>query len=531
MNDVADGLRGDHFIVKPITANHQETPLVHRTLFQLSLAIACLCLLSAAALAIDQTATFSPVTKWDRDYNIKVKPYSMGTASVPGLQSFAAGQVGDQWVVLAGKTGGMHSFESGNSSAWVIDPVTKQAWGRNLDDPTSGLSQQAIYSLSSSNPQSYQRDETLFITGGYVYETSIDNFTTYNDLTAVDLPELIDWVKSPGSLLPSNTILQTAGAMGTGTDYEGGLFQVTGGGMFEVGGQTQIIFGQMYEGHYMHDGSYQKYTSQVRTLNIDYDHAAGSLGYSNGAVQPAGGDPSQFMRRDLNAFPVLSKDTAGDDQLSGLALSGVFYVGSGIWTVPVEISPTGIPSMQDPATDPTVFKQALNGYESAKMGMYSPTTGEMTEVLFGGITANEYVNDPASGNIVYTSSFPFTNQISAVTIDPAGQYSQTYLGDYPRLDSPADTRYFFGSNAQFFRSADIALLEGDIIDLDAISDRTLLGYIYGGIAAGSPNGGFSGDSIASPQVFTVEFVPVPEPATLLMWVIGIGGLLGFRRWR
>ena len=50
----------------------------------------------------------------------------------------------------------------------------------------------------------------------------------------------------------------------------------------------------------------------------------------------------------------------------------------------------------------------------------------------------------------------------------------------------------------------IALLEGDLIDLDALSDRTLLGYIYGGIAAGSPNGGFSGDSIASAQVFTVE---------------------------
>ena len=52
------------------------------------------------------------------------------------------------------------------------------------------------------------------------------------DLSAIDLPELIDWVKTPGTQMPSNTILQTQGAIATGTAYEGGLFQVTGGGMF-----------------------------------------------------------------------------------------------------------------------------------------------------------------------------------------------------------------------------------------------------------------------------------------------------------
>ncbi len=479
----------------------------------------------------NQTDTFTPVTRWDRNYKIQLKKHTMAQAPVPGLQSFASGQVGDQWVVLAGKTGGMHSFTTGNTSAWVIDPVTKQAWGRELDDPSSGLSQHTINSLSSSNPQSYQRDNTLFISGGYVYETDVDNFTTYNNLTAVDLPELIDWVKSSGTQMNSNTILQTAGTMGDGSNYEGGLFQVTGGGMFEIDGQTQLVFGQMFEGAYDRGGGYQKYTSQIRTFDIDYDHAAGTLSYSDTQINPAGGDPSQFRRRDLNTFPILSKGDGGSDLLSAVALSGVFTEDDGIWTVPVEISPDGIPTMKDPNTDPSVFKQGMNGYECAKLGMYSSSSGEMIEILFGGITANEFVDDPANGNLRYESTFPFTNQISAVALDADGEYSQFYLGDYPDVMTSEDLPWLFGSNAEFFASSQLDLLAGDIIDLDSLTQRTTLGYIYGGIAAGTPNGGFGGDSIASPHVFRVEFVLIPEPTTAVIWTLLAGIAMNVRRRR
>ena len=238
-------------------------------------------------------------------------------------------------------------------------------------------------------------------------------------------------------------------------------FKLPGAACFEVAGQTQLIFGQKYEGRYLHDGSYQKYTSQVRTFDIDYDHTAGTLRYSNGAVYPAGGDPSQFRRRDLNTFPILSKDGTGADQRSGVALSGSLLWGQRhldgtCGNKPYRHSLNARPCNRSPS----IFKQALNGYESAKLGMYSTATGEMTELLFGGITANEYVNDPIAGNLIYAGSFPFTNQISAVTIDPSGQYDQTYVGDYPLLYSPAGTRYLFGSNAEFFPSADIAFARG-----------------------------------------------------------------------
>ena len=517
------------FLCKQVTAGF-------RFLWRGTLRYCCISFVLFAVMgtahAQNQTSTFSPVTRWDGNYRIEVKARPMGSVLMPGLQSFASGQVGDQWVIVAGKTGGMHSFTTGNRSAWVIDPVSKQVWSRSLDDPLSGLSQHTVNGLSSSNPQAYQRGNTLFVTGGYVYETTNDKFTTYNDLTAIDLPELIDWVKSPGSQMQSNTILQAAGGLGDGTDYEGGLFQVTGGGMYEINGKTHIVFGQMFEGPYDPSQSYQKYTSQVRSFEIDYDHAAGALGYDSSTVSPAGGDPTQFRRRDLNTFQVLSKDTQGDDVMSGVALSGVFFEGEGIWTVPVEISADGVPSMVDPTTDPTVFKQAMNGYECAKLGLYSSDLGEMTEILFGGITANEFIDDPASGNLRYDEKFPFTNQISAVSIASDGTYSQSYLGDFPDVISPQGTPYLFGSNAEFFVSSDLSsLLEGDIIDVDALSERTQLGFIYGGIAAATPHGGFGGDSIASSQVFDVWYQPVPEPSTLLVWsILGAVGLM-LRRFR
>ena len=93
--------------------------------------------LMGTAHAQNQTSTFSPVTRWDGNYRIEVKARPMGSVLMPGLQSFASGQVGDQWVIVAGKTGGMHSFTTGNRSAWVIDPVSKQVWSRSLDDPPS----------------------------------------------------------------------------------------------------------------------------------------------------------------------------------------------------------------------------------------------------------------------------------------------------------------------------------------------------------------------------------------------------------
>lgn len=82
---------------------------------------------------------------------------------------------------------------------------------------------------------------------------------------------------------------------------------------------------------------------------------------------PQRGTKAGTLTSSLLLAKIIFPDICGSTQRRGTFRS--FLWGNGISTVPVEISPTGIPSMQDPATDPSIFKQALNGYESAKLGL------------------------------------------------------------------------------------------------------------------------------------------------------------------
>ena len=478
---------------------------------------------SGAVCAQDQTTTFSPVTNWAGSYGISLQTYDMGSADMPTLQSFASGQYNGQWVMLAGRTNGLHSFtQSGtanfppayqNTSVWVIDPVTKQTWTKSLSDVSSGLSAAVINSLSATNTQSYQDGGTLFVSGGYVYDYNANNFTTYNALTAIDLGDVVSWVKGTSSNLAANSVLQTSGSSG--------FFAVTGGEMIKTGGTTHLVFGQKFEGPYT-PGSNGVYTSQVRSFTVDYDKNAGTLSYTQTSVSPDPGDPTEFRRRDLNVAPSLMKDMLTGDAVEGItAYAGVFYNGSGVWTVPVEIDADGTPTQADPSA-PGTFKQAMNAYASAKLGLYSRTTGEFTEYFFGGITANTY--DPETGQLAYDDEYPFTSQITAVTRGQLGNYNQFYIGEYPTLtDGDGDT-LLFGAEAVFFAAEGLPTFANGVIDLDALTANTLLGYIFGGIAADAPN---FGNTAASNNVFAVYYT-VPEPSTWAL--IGLAAVFVAARW-
>ena len=87
---------------------------------------------------------------------------------------------------------------------------------------------------------------------------------------------------------------------------------------------------------------------------------------------PTPPDPND-RRRDLNIVPVVTT-TLGRPVSSWVALSGVFTLAGGAWTVPVSISPLGVPSMADPSL-PGTFKQGMNNYVAPTLGLFS-TSGK-----------------------------------------------------------------------------------------------------------------------------------------------------------
>lgn len=475
---------------------------------------------SSGLQAVNQTATFTPVTIWDKAYKLTLKEYAFGDTELPTLQSFAWALQDGQWLLVAGRTNGLHGFGSTgienfppahqNTDVWLIDPVTQSAWHRSLEDPSAGLSHAEVTSLSATNTEFFQLGETLYIAGGYVYDRVADNFTTYNTLSALHVPDWVAWVKGERETLPGNALLQVEGRTSTDGSYEGGFFQVTGGRLLHMGDAFYLIFGQNFEGPYT-PGSNGTYTSQVRTFSVAYDREAGTLDYRVIRISPAPGDPEMFRRRDLNVVPMLTthEGTTAPEPYA-VSLAGVFYQGEGVWTVPVDIGQDGVPVMADPEA-PATFKQAMNHYESAKIALYSPTEDHMTQILFGGISANTLNLD--IGALIYDGLFGFTSQISAIFRDASGNYHEQYAGRMPTVRDKDGNALLFGANANFFPAAGIDTLSDYIIDIDGLTGPTVLGYVYGGIAAQQPN---FGATTASSVVFEVTYEPVGPNANFIL---------------
>ena len=102
---------------------------------------------------------------------------------LPGVQSFVLGDQGQTWVVIGGRTDGLHrrqpwaTFqpEGNNSQIIVVDSQTKEVWTAGLDDLSPGLQEQ----LQSTNMEFLTAGETLYILGGYGYSPTVDEHITY----------------------------------------------------------------------------------------------------------------------------------------------------------------------------------------------------------------------------------------------------------------------------------------------------------------------------------------------------------------
>lgn len=464
--------------------------------------------------ADNQTATVDPIEIGGAlPYQISVSTYDFGAAKLPTLQSFAAGMYDGKWVMLAGRTNGLHGFSSSggganfppayqNHDVWVVDPVTKQSSSRSLDSDST-VSAQMLAELTSTNTEFTQLGDRLYVAGGYGVRSSGSGFQTFNALTAIDLPGIVDWVMT-GNGHATDHMRQTHDAS----------LQVTGGAMDSLGGHMRLVFGQNFTGGYT-PGSSGAYTQQVRSFDLVDDGT--TLIIANPAATPQAAD---YRRRDLNVYPTIKRNPDMSLASGMTALSGVFTLTNGAWTVPVEIDSSGNPSESDPAA-PGTFKQGMNGYDCAKLGLFSESTGRMHEILFGGISLEDY--DPATQTFTVDNNLPFINQITSLVVDASGHYSQHRIGEFPAIYDDNQNRLRFGANAEFFLAPGIPTYDNGVIELDELTSETTLGYIFGGLFANAPNtqgvtGAVSG---ASNEIFTVTYTPVPEPAGWVLFCIGV----------
>jgi hypothetical protein len=393
-----------------------------------------------------------------------------------------------------------------NREIWVIDPVARQSWSRPLDQASAGLTTAELNSLTPANNQYYQRGNRLYMAGGYGLQLVLPNGdpfnSTFDTLSAIDLPGIIDWVVS-GAGTAHDHIRQISDPQ----------FRVTGGAMYEINGRTHLVFGQDFQGNYT-PGSNGIYTRQVRSFDI-------VDGMTLAVANPSATMPdSNYRRRDLNVVPIIRADAGGALHEELVALSGVFTTTFGAWTVPVEIDEFGNLTMDD-ALDADTFKQGMNNYQSARLGLYSESRGEMHTILFGGISL-QYLNT-VTGQIDTDNQLPFVNDISSLVIDSLGQYSQHRIGEFPLVADETGKRLRFGTNAEFFPAGGFATYGNGVFELDSIRQRSTLGYIYGGIVANGPHTRGVPDvtSIASNTIFEVVLIPVPEPSFSTITLSGL----------
>jgi hypothetical protein len=456
-----------------------------------------------ADLTLNQTALTTPILPGSAlPFTVQIE--EAGFLLPVAIHSGVAGRANGKWLFLAGRTNGLHGFNNDpnnfppsqqNTYVQVVDPVSRTTSIRSLTDPGSGLSQHQIDLLSVTSPQAYQLEDHLYMTGGYGVDTATGEFSTKDVLTAIHVAGLMHWVENP---LSTETAAQHI------RQISHPLFQITGGYMDRVGDYpTLLIFGQNFQGFYFDPVSNGIYSKQVRRFDI-VDNGT-DLSIKPRTVRRD--KPNQnYRRRDLNVVPVVRKKH-GKEKLSFVALSGVFTTMGGIWTVPVEISARGKPSMSNPSFTHT-FKQGMNNYACPTLGLYNKDEECTYTLLFGGLSYGFYSN----GVFETDTEIPFVNQVTTIKLDKHGDYSQ-YLMDaeYPLILSTMSNpgnQLLFGAGAKFMRNLELPAFENRVLHFDDLgSDPVVVGYIVGGIQSTLPNTNTSSDSAASPYIFKVTLTP------------------------
>jgi len=412
-------------------------------------------------------------------FNIHIEPIQI--AGLGGLQSYAVGQHNGKWLIVGGRLDGLHrrqpfaAFDvaGNNNQIIVVDPLAQQKWTAPLSSLPVALREQ----LSSTNMEFHQAGNYLYLIGGYGYHAATASRKTFDNLTAIDVPAVIDAVIAGNSFI--SFFRQVSDAQ----------FAVTGGHLKKINQTFYLIGGNKFDGNYNPQGNptfTQVYTNAIRKFNLIDDGTTINITHL-----PSITDPVNLHRRDYNAVPQILPNGA-----EGItAFSGVFQPNADLpFLNSVNIDSTGHAVNNG-------FQQYYNHYHCGILPLYSALNNEMHTVFFGGIA--QYYE--SAGVLVQDNNVPFVNTIARVSRNASGAMAEYKL--------PVEMPGFLGAGAEFIPIKSLPHYSNQVLKLDEfVADSTLAGYIFGGISSSAPNIFFTNtgtQSSASNQLFKVYVVKSP----------------------
>ena len=421
-------------------------------------------------LAILIALIFTDCITAQEQFTVQIEPLTI--ANAPSIHSFSWAKTSDgKWLVTGGRIDGLHQRQpnsaflesSNNKDVFLIDPVANQTWSTSLSVLPASIFEQ----LQSTNQEFTQRNNTLYIIGGYGFSATQNDHITYSNLTAIDVDGL-------------------AAAIINGTSITSYFRQITDTNLAVTGGQLGMLNnvfylcgGQYFEGSYNPQGPdfgpgfIQSYTDEIKKFEINDDGTNISI-----ANYSAINDTNNLHRRDYNMAPQIFPN--GDQGFT--MFSGVFQHTADLpWLNTVDVFPATYSVNNN-------FTQYLNQYHSAKVPVFDAVNNTMHTLFFGGMS--QYKLD-IDGNLIQDDNVPFVKTISKVSRLSDGSMVETSLG----IEMPT----LLGSGAEFIPINDAVIIpDGDIVEINNLQEGlTLVGYIYGGIESTLENIFFINDGTQS----------------------------------
>lgn len=382
-------------------------------------------------------------------------------ANLPGIHSCAIAQYQNYWLIIGGRTNGMHGLSSNdgfpieyaNNEIIVIDTVGWNYYSKSLNT----LPDSVAASFRCTNMQFIQEDSLLYLAGGFGFDSTVYDYITFPTLTKFNIPNTIQSVINNTPIAPCFVQIKS--------DF----FAACGGELQKQNNSYFLCFGHNFTGRYAKFTSplfVQVYSNSIKSFQII--KSGNNISFNSGTVLT---DTLNYHRRDLN----VSEFILPDESSCLMTFGGVFQYGHNFpYLNPVQINTSGALS-----AGILNYQQTYSHYTCANFGIHDSVSHSSTQIFLGGISLNDYdLNNhiPTEDTLV-----PFINKINELTMDGSGNISEK-INDF---QMPA----FLGANAAFLMNRNLNAVYNDkIINAGSFSSNYILaGYMFGGIKAGGAN--------------------------------------------